>query len=94
MLPPTAFLMNSSELMSQIFAFMNLPPVANAPGSQRKLFSHCLVEQSLYVSAHAWEKNRGSNRTMKDDALSQDIAAHCAFCSVYFDALMYILPAI
>lgn len=90
MLPPHAFLMKSSELMSRIFAFMNLPPVADAPGSQRKLFSHRSVEQSLCVSAHAWEKNGGSNRTMKDDALLHDIAIHCVFSSVYFDTLMRI----
>lgn len=90
MLLPRAFLMNSCELMSRIFAFMNLPPVADALGSQRKLFSHRLVEQSLCVSAHAWEKNRESNRTMKDDALFHDIAIHCVFSSVYFDTLMHI----
>lgn len=90
MLPPRAFLMKSSELMSRIFAFMNLPPVADAPGSQRKLFSHRSVEQSLCVSAHAWEKNGGSNRTMKDDALLHDIAIHCVFSSVYNDTLMRI----
>lgn len=90
MLPPCAFLMKSSELMSRIFAFMNLPLVADAPGSQRKLFSPHSVEQSLCVSAHAWEKNGGSNRTMKDDALLHDIAIHCVFSSVYFDTLMHI----
>lgn len=90
MLLPRAFLMNSCELMSRIFAFMNLPPVADAPGSQRKLFSHRLVERSLCVSAYAWKKNRGSNRTMKDDALFHDIAIHCVYGLVYFDTLMRI----
>lgn len=70
---------------------MNLPPVANAPGSQRKLFSRCSVEQSMCVCQHMPRREVGSNRTMRDDAL---IPWYCNVVCVYkstFHMLIHLL---
>lgn len=48
---------------------MNLPPVANAPGSQRKLFSRLLCGNKVCVCQHMPKRKLGSNRTTRDDAL-------------------------